>query len=156
MSRSIPRTTCRLEGRGVDQILEDDDRTEVRVETEPRTQSEETPLRPDAVIEGFPLRTADGAQQDGVARLREFHDLIGKGGSVAVVSGAADQAPLPSRNGRRPVRRRSRGPSSPPARSRARCRRRGEPRFDISSFHAPRTASATSSSSTRRHPSVPA
>ncbi len=80
-----------LEGRGVDQVLKDDDRTEVRVEAETGSQAEETPLRPDAVIEGFPFRTPHGAQENGVARKRQFHHLVGKGGAETVVGGAADE-----------------------------------------------------------------
>ena len=94
MTQIDPPDDLGLEGRGVHQVLEDDDRTEVRVEAQTRPEAEEPPLRPDAVIEGLPFRAAHGAQENRVARKRQLHRRLGKGGAEAVVSAAPDGALL--------------------------------------------------------------
>ena len=86
-----PPDDLRLERRGVDQILEDDDRPEVGVEAEPRAEAEEAPLRPEAVVERFPFRAAHGAQEYGVARHGHLQDILGQRGAEPVVGRPADQ-----------------------------------------------------------------
>ncbi len=91
MSRSIPRTTSGLSGEASIRSSKTTTGRRLAIEAEPRPEAEETPLRPEAVIEGLPFRPAHGAQQDGVARRGHLHDGFGQGGAETVVGRAADE-----------------------------------------------------------------
>ena len=96
------------------------DRAQVGVEAEALAQAEQPLLGPRRVGVGrVPLRAADRAEQDRVGGAALLQHLVGERGAVRVDRGAADQVlvDLDAAELRRAA-------SSPPRRSRGRCRRR--------------------------------
>ena len=108
----------------------DRDRAQVGVQPEPAAQGEQRLLRADRRRRVGPLRTADGAEQDGVGRPARLDVLGSDGDAVGVDGDAAGEDLRPVDREPEPLCRRRRRPAAPPRRPRARPRRPGSWRCD--------------------------
>ena len=80
-----------LEARGVGERRIADGRPDVGKQAKVLAQAQEPRLRPRLVRHAVPLRPADGAEDDGVGRMRLRHGFFGDGDLMGLVARAADQ-----------------------------------------------------------------
>ena len=89
-----PLDDLALERRGVGEGRVADRRPEIGEQAEILAQAQEPGLRALVVGHRVPFRSADGAEQDGVRRLRALHGCVGDGDAMRVIRGPADQVGL--------------------------------------------------------------
>ena len=80
-----------LERRGMREGGIDHGRAQVGEEFHLLAQAQQRPLRPHGKVEFVPARTTDGAEENGVDRLRPLEGVVGQRRAVGVDAGAADE-----------------------------------------------------------------
>jgi hypothetical protein len=87
-----PGNEVPLQRRGVQQVIESDDGPQVGKKSELLPQSQQRPFRPMLIIQAVPFRSANRAEQNGVAFSREVQAFLRQGFAAALIGGAADEA----------------------------------------------------------------